>query len=82
MHGMKVVERVQVKRLLQQCLLMKCDSVLIEKGMIVAMFVFRSWKEENHVEGKTLHMCFVDLEKVISRAARVVWTWVMRKKGM
>ena len=53
-----------------------------ERGTMDAVFSLRRMQEEYHVEGKTLYVCFVDLEMAFDRLPRKVLEWTMRKKGI
>ena len=80
---MKVVERVLgKKRLVELCLLMKCNLALWLRGTIDAVFILRRLQKECHAKGKKLNMCFVDLEKALDSVPRKVMDWAMRKKGI
>ena len=49
--------------------------------MIDAVFILRL-QEEYLDKGKTLYMCFVDVEKAFYRVPRKVLEWAMRKRGI
>ena len=80
-HGMKVVERVLEKSLSRIVFLDAMQSGFMpERGTIDAVFFLRRMQEEYHAKGKTLHICFVDLEKAFDRVLRKVLVWALRKK--
>ena len=70
-HEMKVVERVLEKRLRS---IVTVDEIqfgfTLERGTIDAVFILRRLQKEYCVKGKNLHMCFVDLEKALSKVPR------------
>ena len=82
-HGMKVVERVLEKRL---HVVVSVDEMefgsMPERATVDAVFILRRMQEEYYAKGKTLYMCFVDLEKAFDRVTRKVLEWSMRKKGI
>ena len=82
-HGMKVVERVFVRRLRQ---VVKIDEMqcgfMPEKGTVDALFIARMLQESYGRKKRKLYMCFVDLEKAFDRVPRRVIEWAMRKKGV
>ena len=72
-NGMKVVERVLLKRL---CRIMTVDEMqfgfMPERGTIDAVFILRRKQEDYHAIGKKLYMCFVYLENVFDIVPRKV----------
>ena len=52
---------------------------LYDRTKIDAVLIMRKMKEEFHVKGKKLYMCFVDLEIAFGRVSRNVLEWAMRK---
>ena len=47
---------------------------------IDAVFILRMMQEEYFAKGKTLYMCFMDIEKASDGVPRKVLKWAMRKK--
>ena len=80
-HGMKVMERVLVKRF---CTVVSVDEIqfsfMPERGTIGVVFILRRMHELYQTRGKKLCICFVDLEKAFDRVLRNVLEWAMRKK--
>ena len=82
-HAMKIVERVQEKRIGE---LVKVDDMqfgfMPGKGTTDALFILRRMQEEFRGREKKLYMCFVDLEKAFDRVPRKVMKWTRRKKSL
>ena len=81
-HAMKIVERVQEKRIRE---LVKVDDMqfgfITGKGTTDALFILRRMQEEFCGKEKKLYMCFVDVEKAFHRVPRKVMKWALRKKS-
>jgi hypothetical protein len=81
-HGMKIVERVFLRRLRE---LVEIDEMqcgfMPGKGTVDALFMARMLQERYGRKKRMLYMCFVDLEKAFDRVLRKVIEWALRKKG-
>ena len=82
-HGIKMVERVLIKRL---CRIVSVDvkqsGFMPERGTIDTVFIMRRMQQKHHAKRQRLCMCFVDLEKAFDRVPKKVFEWAMRKKGI
>ena len=83
-HGMKVVERVLVKKLINRIVTIdEMQFVSMPDGRTIdAVFILRWQREDNHAKQKKLCTCSMDLEKAFDRAPRKVLEWAMRRKGI
>ena len=70
---MKVVKRVFEKKLNRIVHVDENQIVFMpERGSIDAVLIMRRMQEEYRAKGKTLYMCFVDLQKAFYRVPRKV----------
>ena len=80
-HGIKVVGRLQEKRLRR---LVKVDQMqfgfMPDKSTVDAFFILRRMQESYLEKNRKLFFCFVDLEKAFDRVLRKVIEWALRKK--
>ena len=67
------------------CRVMSVDEMqfgsMPERGTIDVVFILRRLQEEYHDRGKTLYMCFVDLDKALDRVPRKVLERNIRSIG-
>jgi hypothetical protein len=82
-HGMKVVERVFLRRLRE---INKIDEMQCGfrsgRGTVDALFMARMLQEKYGRKKWKLYICFVDLAKAFDRVPRKVIEWALRKKGV
>ena len=82
-HATKIVERVLENNIRE---LVKIDEMqfgfMPGKDTTQVLFILRRMQGEFRKREKTLHTCFVDLEKAFDRVLRKVMEWALRKKRL
>ena len=83
-HAMKIVERVQERRIRTLINLNKIQfGFMPGKGTMDAIFIVRRMQEKEYQKkNKKLCMSFVDMEKAFNSVPRKVIKWAMRMKSL
>ena len=82
-HAMKIVEKVQERRLERMAKVDKMEfGFMPGKGAIDALFILRMLQEEYLDKEKKLYMCFVDLQKAFDMVPRKILECATSKRGI